>query len=100
MNPVIGRAAKTPAEESVDFEIPPLIQRSQEAFRRDLPQLLLKRLGQWVAYHAEERIGFSRCQHDLYEECFRKGLARGQFVVRCVAPEGPDTIAAEELMDV
>src|SRR5262249_42189111 len=66
--------------------IPPGIQRSSEAFRRDLPQLLQnqKLYGKWVAYHGGERIGISRDPADLYEECFRRDLHKDQFVVRCI----------------
>jgi hypothetical protein len=33
-----------------------------------------KRPRQWVAYHANERIGFARFPFELYEKCFRLGL--------------------------
>lgn len=51
-----------------------MIAKSQEAFRRDLPELLKNRYGQWVAYHGDERIGFGRTQLELYRECLRRGL--------------------------
>jgi hypothetical protein len=58
-----------------------MITKSIEAFRRDLPEMLKTRRGWWVAYHGGERIGFGRSKTDLYEECFRRGLTRDDFVV-------------------
>ena len=37
--------------------ISPMVAKSQEAFRRDLPELLKNHYGQWVAYHGDERLG-------------------------------------------
>ena len=78
----------------LDDPVAPMINRSQEAFRRDLPELLKNRYGQWVAYHAEERIGFGGTQTELYEECFRRGLERDEFVVRNIQPEMIDEVEA------
>jgi hypothetical protein len=47
------------------------------------------RFRQWVAYHGDERVGFGRSKSDLYQECFRRGLRRGEFVVRRIDPEVP-----------
>jgi 6-phosphogluconolactonase/glucosamine-6-phosphate isomerase/deaminase len=68
-----------------------LIQRSQEAFRRDLPRLLQTKglYRHWVAYHGDERVGFARSDAELYEQCFRRGLKDHEFVVRCIVPELP-----------
>ena len=82
------------------FTIAPMIAKSQEAFRRDLPRLLGERYGQWVAYHGDERIGFGRSQFELYDECIRRGLRDDEFVVRVVAPEAPAEIDMEQLQDV
>jgi hypothetical protein len=49
----------------VDREIPPMIQRSQEAFRRDLPELLKKHEGKWVAYSGDRRLGMGRSKSKL-----------------------------------
>jgi hypothetical protein len=72
-------------------EIPPGIQRSLAAFRRDLPTLLAdKKLYRcWVAYHGDERIGIARSADELYRECFRRGLKREDFVVCWIMPEIP-----------
>jgi hypothetical protein len=72
-------------------DIPPGIAASQAAFRRDLSELLKKWPGQWVAYHADERIGFARSPFELYEKCFRLGFKEEEFVVRRITEEiAPD----------
>lgn len=65
----------------------PMIQKSIETFRRDLPEMLKKHGGLWVAYHGDERIGFGKTQTELVQECLRRGLSRDDFVV-CVVEEG------------
>ena len=75
--------------------IPPMVAKSQEAFRRDLPQLLNERYRWWVAYHGDERIGFGKTETELYKECFRRGLTEDEFVVRSIQPD-----AADEIMEV
>ena len=64
-------------------EIPPMILRSQQAFWRDLPGLLMDRRNhrKWAAYHGEERVAIARSEVDAYQECFRRGLNRGEFYV-------------------
>jgi hypothetical protein len=63
--------------------IPPGILRSQQAFWHDLPELLKQKSRQrrYAAYHGDQRIGFGRTQTELYQECFRRGLAREAFYV-------------------
>ena len=64
-------------------DIPPLILRSQRAFWRDLPSLLLDRRDRrkWAACHADEHMAIARTKVDAYQECFRRGLKRGEFYV-------------------
>jgi hypothetical protein len=63
--------------------IPPMILRSQQAFWRDLPGLLMDRRNhrKWAAYHGEDRVSIARTKVDAYQECFRRGLNRGEFYV-------------------
>lgn len=63
--------------------IAPMMLQSQRAFWRDLPELLKSQATErpWVAYHAAERIGFGKTQTEVYQECFRRGLKRGEFYV-------------------
>lgn len=69
--------------------VSPLMERSQQAFRRDLPQLLKDHSRQWVAYHGDDRIGFGLSKRQLYQECLRRGLKPGAFAVRSVEPNVP-----------
>jgi hypothetical protein len=70
-------------------EIAPLMLRSQQAFWRDLPELLKDRRnrGKWAAYHGEERVAVQRSEVDAYQECFRRGLNRGEFYVGKLEPD-------------
>jgi hypothetical protein len=74
-------------------EIAPMMLRSMQAFWRELPELLKKRRnrGKWAAYHGEERVAISRSDVDAYQECFRRGLKRGEFYVGWLK-EDPDGI--------
>ena len=80
------RAAKL--QELMDSAPLPMIQKSIEAFRHGLPDMLRTHRGKWVAYHGDERIGFGKTQTELYKACFRRGLTRDDFVV-CGVEEGP-----------
>lgn len=66
-----------------------MTQAALAAFRRDLPELLKKRRGQFVAYHGAERIAFARDSFDLYDECFRRGFKEGEFIVEKIMPDFP-----------
>ncbi len=64
-------------------KIAPRILQSQQAFWRDLPGLLMDRRNhrKWAAYHGEKRVAIARSEVDAYQECFRRGLNRGEFYV-------------------
>jgi hypothetical protein len=77
-------------------EIPSAILRAQQAFWRDLPELLRKERnrGKWVAYQGDQRIALGKTGTELYQRCFQRGLQRGDFYVaqireRDVAPWVP-----------
>jgi hypothetical protein len=76
-----------PAEEP-EFVVPPLVRRSQEAFWRDLPELLKSRRtrGKWVAYHGGERIGIARTDDELIRECLRRGLGKDDYWLYIIEP--------------
>ena len=69
-----------------------MVLRSMEAFWRDLPGLLEKRRNRkkWAAYHGDERVVIARSEVDAYQECFRRGLKRGEIYVGLLRdePEG------------
>jgi PHD/YefM family antitoxin component YafN of YafNO toxin-antitoxin module len=74
-------------------EIAPMVLRSMQAFWRDLPGLLQKRRNRkkWAAYHGDERVVIARSEVEAYQECFRRGLKRGEFYVGWLREE-PDGI--------
>jgi hypothetical protein len=79
------------------FEIAPGIRRSQEAFRRDLPQLLDNRKlrNKWALYHGQQRLGFARTQHELIRECLRRRLKEDEYYVGKIVPT--ELIEVEEI---
>lgn len=67
--------------ELLESEVLPMIQKSIDAFRHDLPELLKTHPGKWVAYHGDERVGFGKTQTELYQRCFARGLTQDDFIV-------------------
>jgi hypothetical protein len=80
--------------------VPPLTQTALAAFRRDLPDLLKKKYGQFVAYHGEVRLAFARDSFDLYHECYRRGLKDGEFIVEQIMPDFADDEVSEPSPEV
>jgi hypothetical protein len=74
-------------------EISPMMLRSMQAYWRHLPKLLMDRRNhrKWAAYHGDERVAITRSQVDAYQECFHRGLNRGEFYVGKLEP-APDGI--------
>ena len=70
--------------------VAPMLTRSLETFRRDLPRLLESHGGKWVAYRGEQRLGFGKTQTELYEQGFAHGLKADEFLVCSIEPEIPD----------
>jgi hypothetical protein len=72
-----------PAAHEPSPKIAPLMLQSMRAYWRELPRLrgLGSRSRRWVAYHADEQVGFGRTQAEVYQACFRRGLRRGEFYV-------------------
>jgi hypothetical protein len=90
-----------PGEEPTadDSAIPPGIFRSQQAFWRDLPDLLKQRRnrGKWVAYHGDERVGTAATKPELVREILRRGIPRDGYYVGRIQPQ---TLAPWEPVDV
>jgi len=74
----------------VDDPVPPLLARSLDAFRRDLPRLLETHYGKWVAYHGDAQVGFGKTETELYRKCLARGMKRDEFLVCSIEPEIPD----------
>jgi len=83
-----------PAENEAPFPrgIPEGIRKSQEAFFRDLPNLLAQpRLrGRYVAYHGDERIGIARDDEPLLRACVQSGLRRDEYDIFVIEPQSPE----------
>ena len=73
-----------------DRPVPPMTLRSQAAFRRDLPQLLKKYEGRWVAYNGDRQVAIGRSKTKLYQQCLDQGLDEEEFVVRYIQKELPE----------
>ena len=65
-------------------QIADLKQQALQAFERDLAQLWAERPEQWVAYRGEEQLGFAPHKHELYQQCFARGLQEDEFVIFCI----------------
>jgi hypothetical protein len=76
----------------LNLQVPEGIRKSQEAFFRDLPELLKDRRlrGKYVAYHGEERIGIARDDVPLIRECLRRGLERNEYDILIIEPQSPE----------
>ena len=79
MQPTNDNLAKTPAS--------PLFFRSFDAFYRNLPHLLGKYYGKWVAYHGDEFVGTGRSATDLRKKCLRRGFKEDKFAVLFVTSQ-------------
>jgi hypothetical protein len=86
---LVEEAAPDEARRSSDLGIPEGIFRSQDAFFRDLPELLKDESlrGQWVIYHGDERIGIDPDDEPLIRECSRRGLKRDQYDIFVMEPQ-------------
>ena len=92
----------TPARAASDFPpviLPPMIELSLAAFRRDLSELMNTHYREWVAYHGEERLGFGKTEFELYQVCFRMGLTEEEFLVRSVESEMAEEADPNEWWD-
>jgi hypothetical protein len=85
-----GQSVEQPLSGELSPGVSPLIQWADDAFRRDLPQLLSERPGQWVAYHGHQQIGFAATKQQLYQECLNRGLQQDEFLVLSIEPEMGD----------
>ena len=77
---------ETKLQQLMDSEPLPLIQQSIDAVRNDLPELVKTHRGRWAAYHGEQRLGIGTSQTELYQQGFRRGLTRNDFIVGLIEP--------------
>ena len=77
-----GANRMQPHQQNLVEPVPsPLLAQSIDAFYRNLPELLKKHYGKWVAYHGDEFLGVGRRQTHLYQKCLRRGLKAEEFIV-------------------
>jgi len=74
-------------------------QQALRAFQHDLPHLWAERPGQWVAYQGEQQIGFGLHKHELYQQCYRQGLEREEFVIFCIEPQETEITLGPVVLD-
>jgi hypothetical protein len=79
-----------PLLENRHDEIPEGIRRSQDAFFRDLPELLKDEslLGQCVAYCGDERIGIAPSDEPLIREINQRGIKDDEFDLFVIKSQG------------
>jgi hypothetical protein len=77
---------------SDEIHVPEGIRGSQEAFFRDLPELLKDRRlrGRYIAYHGDERIGIARDDKPLIRECLRRGLKPEEYDILIIEPQSAE----------
>ena len=76
-----------------DDGIPEGIKRSQDAFFRELPELLKDESvrDRWVCYCGDERIGIADGAKPLIRECLRRGLKEDQYDLFVIRPQSRET---------
>jgi hypothetical protein len=81
-------AAPNESQQDLRCDIPEGILHSQDAFFRDLPELLKDESlrGKWIGYHGDERIGVASSMKALIQECNRRGLADDQYDLFVIGP--------------
>jgi hypothetical protein len=92
---VSGQAAESapaPAPDDERRRRAALGEQAWAAFQRDWPQLAQAHYGRWVAYQGEQQLGIASTQTELYQECFRRGLQRGEFHVFGIEHPLPDDL--------
>jgi hypothetical protein len=79
--------------------VAPGVRRAQEAYWRDLPDLLplCSPDRRWVAYHGDKRLGFARTLAELYQEAARHGVPTSELYVDRLAPRALPPWEAEEI---
>jgi hypothetical protein len=78
----------TRLENLAAYQVPEGIRRSEEAFLRDLPELLArKRLrGRWVLYHGDEQLGIWRSPQRMDRAIVKCGLRNDEYYTGVICP--------------
>jgi hypothetical protein len=75
-----------------ELHVPDGIRKSQEAFFRDLPELLNDRRlrAKYVAYHGDERVKIGRSEVEVIRECLRPALRADRYDVFVIRPQSSE----------
>ncbi len=94
-----GPLAERSAAKELLPEVPPGIQRSKEAFLRDLPELMANpNLDRWWAgYHLDQRVGIARTKTELVLEIERRGIPPEDWYVGIIREHEPEPEEIESL---
>jgi hypothetical protein len=87
-----ARVQETRRASLLDGSVPPLIWYGEEAYLRDLRELIKDHQGQWAVYSGDRRLGITRSKQQAFELARKEGLKRGEFLVRGIDPADLDDI--------
>jgi hypothetical protein len=89
----------SPEEAMAGCEVAPGILRSQQAFWRDLPELLKTKRNhtKWVCYREDERIGIADSDEPLIRECLRRNIPDDGYDLFVIKPRAIPPWEPEEV---
>jgi hypothetical protein len=73
--------------------------KALQTFQQDLPRLWAECPGQWIAYQGERQLARAARKHELYQECFNRGLSSDQFVIFCIEPQETEMTLGPVVVD-
>ena len=76
----------------IDGSVPPLIWYGEDAYLRDLRELIKNHQGQWVVYSGDRRVGITRTERQAFELAAKEGLKHDEFFVCGIDPSDLDDI--------
>jgi hypothetical protein len=81
----------------LDLRVPEGVLRSQEAFFRELPELMNHRnlRGKFVAYQGDERVIIARSEVEVIRECLRRGLQSDEYDIFVIRPQSQEPEAID-----
>jgi hypothetical protein len=76
-----------------------LRQQARQAFARELPALLVDRLGQWVAFHGIRRICCALHTGEIRQVCARQGLSYDEVTIFEIVPPDEEMVLGPMAFD-
>ena len=68
-------------EEMIEEGLGPMVAKGYLEYRRNLPSLLSKHRGNWVAYHGSKRLTISPSKTTLYQKSLEGGVPEDELLV-------------------